>query len=94
MGEIGIAMAASSVAVVGVILNLAVWFALHVFFDKVGSLEAGPLRLWVPEPATLNWRVVVLAAISAVLLLWRHWRILSVLAASAFLSLAIRALAI
>jgi chromate transporter len=81
-------------AVVGVILNLAVWFALHVFFRTVNYVEAGTLRLWVPDPVTLDWRVVVLATISGFLLLWRHWTIPSVLAAAASISLAIHTLAV
>jgi chromate transporter len=75
---------------VGVILNLSVWFALHVFFGKVTPVMAGWLKLWVPEIATLDWRVVILAAISAVLLLWRHWGIAPVLAVASTLGLAVK----
>ncbi len=75
---------------VGVILNLAVWFGLHVFFGRVEHVLLGPLSLWVPDLATLDWRVVMLAALSGYLLLWRHWTILPVLGIAASLSLAIR----
>lgn len=85
------ALAAITAAVVGVILNLAVWFALHVFFGKVALVEAGPLKLWTPDLATLDPRVVALAALSAVLLLGRHWGIVQVLALSAALALALHA---
>ncbi|WP_306114558.1 MULTISPECIES: chromate efflux transporter [unclassified Roseovarius] len=37
------ALAAISAAVVGVILNLSVWFALHVLFAEVGQGAFGPL---------------------------------------------------
>ena len=84
------ALAAITAAVVGVILNLAVWFALHVFFGTVKLVDAGPLHLWVPDLATLDWRVVMLAAISGVLLLYRHWSIPSVLGIAAGLALALR----
>ena len=84
------ALKAITAAVVGVILNLAVWFALHVFFAKVTLIEWGPLTLWTPAVATLDWRVVVLAGLSAFLLLRRHWSILSVLALSAVLALGMR----
>ena len=77
------ALDAITAAVVGVILNLAVWFALHVFFAKVEAVREGPLILWTPDPASLDWRVVVLAAISAVLLLYRHWNMVVVLAVAA-----------
>lgn len=84
------ALAAIMAAVVGVILNLAVWFALHVFFARVEAGNIGPFRLPVPELATLDWRVVAIAAISAALLLWRHWPIAAVLAAAAALGLGLK----
>jgi chromate transporter len=84
------ALDAITAAVVGVILNLAVWFSLHVFFTKVTAVKAGPLILWTPDPSSLDPRVVVLAALSAVLLLWRHWNIAAVLAASSAGALAMK----
>ena len=38
------ALAAITAAVVGVIFNLSVWFALNVLFGKVTEMHAGPLR--------------------------------------------------
>jgi hypothetical protein len=35
-------------AVVGVILNQAVWFGLHALFAEVGEADLGPLRFSVP----------------------------------------------
>ena len=55
------ALAAITAAVVGVILNLAIWFALHVFFAKVTLIEIGPLKLWTPTLSSLDWRVVALS---------------------------------
>ncbi len=81
------ALGAITAAVVGVILNLSLWFALHVFFADVSRVEAGPLVLWVPDPATLDWRVVVLSLACAWLLLRRHWDIFRVLAVSALAGL-------
>ena len=60
------ALTAITAAVVGVILNLAVWFALHVLFGAVHVREAGPLRLLVPEVATVDVPAVVLAVGAAV----------------------------
>ncbi|MDX2258387.1 MAG: chromate efflux transporter [Hyphomicrobiaceae bacterium] len=84
------ALAAITAAVVGVILNLAVWFGLHVFFGTVDLVEWGALKLWLPDAASLDWRVVLLAAISAILLLRLHWGIAQVLAVSAGLALVLR----
>ncbi|HUF56585.1 MAG TPA: chromate efflux transporter [Thermohalobaculum sp.] len=81
------ALAAITAAVVGVILNLTLWFALHVFFAEVAEVRAGPLRLWLPDLATLDLRVVALAGVSALLLLGRHWSIPAVLAVSGGLAL-------
>jgi chromate transporter len=84
------ALTAITAAVVGVILNLAVWFALHVFFTKVALVETAGLKLWTPELASLDWRVVLLAAVSGYLLLVRHWGIAMVLAVASLSALAMR----
>jgi len=84
------ALAAITAAVVGVILNLTVWFALHVFFGRVELVTAWPLQIWTPTLSTLDWRVVVLAAICAVLLLRQHWTIAAVLAVAAALAVPMR----
>ncbi|MGE0844796.1 MAG: chromate efflux transporter [Flavobacteriaceae bacterium] len=77
------ALEAITAAVVGVVLNLSIWFALHVFFRKVELIEAGILKLWTPDLPTLDWRVILIAALSALLLLWRHWPMALVLAVAA-----------
>lgn len=66
-------LSAITAAVVGVILNLAIWFALHVFFREVALHQAGPLQLWTPTLSSVDWRVVGLSALSAYALLGRHW---------------------
>jgi chromate transporter len=88
------ALAAITAAVVGVILNLAIWFALHVFFAKVTLNEIGPLKVWTPTFSSLDWRVVVLSALSGFLLLKQRWSIPSVLGAASTLALIIRFLGI
>ena len=88
------ALAAITAAVVGVILNLAIWFALHVFFGMVTLNEIGPLKVWTPTFSSLDWRVVALSALSALLLLKQHWSIPSVLGAASTLALIIRFLGI
>ncbi|NNF59691.1 MAG: chromate efflux transporter [Gammaproteobacteria bacterium] len=73
------ALTAITAAVVGVILNLSIWFALHVFFAQVSVQSYGPLVLWQPELASLDWRVIVLALLSATLLFRFQWGISRVL---------------
>lgn len=48
------ALSAITAAVVGVILNLAIWFGLHVVFASVGEMHIAGLRLLVPDWSTLN----------------------------------------
>jgi chromate transporter len=59
-------------AVVGVILNLTVWFGLHVFFASVTRTALGPFTLWRPEVATLDLLTLALAAVAALALLRFH----------------------
>ncbi|MGI9371495.1 MAG: chromate efflux transporter [Hyphomicrobiales bacterium] len=77
------ALSAITAAVVGVILNLSIWFALHVVFETVTRREWGFLTLWQPDLATADWRVIALAILCAVMLLRFHWGIVRVLTVSA-----------
>ena len=55
------ALAGVTAAVVGVILNLSLWFALHVLFGNVAAVWHGPLRLWTPELASLRLEALLLS---------------------------------
>ncbi|WP_299041712.1 chromate efflux transporter [uncultured Tateyamaria sp.] len=61
------ALSAITAAVVGVILNLSIWFALHVLFGDVGAVPH--LALPMPDLATLNLWAVLLTAAAAYLML-------------------------
>jgi len=61
------ALAAITAAVVGVILNLTVWFSLHVLFGQVREVQAGPFRWYAFDPLELDLRVASLALLAAVL---------------------------
>jgi chromate transporter len=82
------ALSGVTAAVVGVILNLSLWFALHVFFGKVEAVRHGPLRLWLPDSSTIDVAAVVLACVAAVLLLRLKLGIAATLAISASAALA------
>lgn len=77
------ALSAIMAAVVGVIANLSVWFAAHVFFAQVGRTDYGPLTLLTPDPASLRPDLAALALLSGWLLLRRHWPLPLVLAIAA-----------
>ncbi|WP_421579903.1 chromate efflux transporter [Shinella sp. M31] len=77
------ALSAITAAVVGVILNLAVWFAVHTLFAEVTVLAAGPLRLELPVPATIILPSALLAVAAAVALFRFKISVLPVLGLSA-----------
>lgn len=86
------ALAAITAAVVGVILNLAIWFALHVVFARVTDVWVGPLRLYTPDAATLDPFALALAIAAAIALLRFKLPILALLALSAALGFAVKAI--
>jgi chromate transporter len=62
------ALAAVTAAVVGVIANLALWFALRVAFTRVETVTVGPMTLGLPDPLTLVPDAVALTALAMVCL--------------------------
>jgi chromate transporter len=62
------ALAAVTASVVGVIANLAVWFALHVLFREQAALSVGPLAIDLPIPMSVDFAALALAALAAVCL--------------------------
>lgn len=63
------ALSAITAAVVGVILNLSIWFAAHVFFDSVGTAAFGPFTVPAPLWQSVNMIPVALAVMAAVMLI-------------------------
>lgn len=72
-------LATLTAAVVGVIANLSVWFALHVLFGEVGEFNYGPLRLFAPEWSSFSWQAGLLSATAAMLIFRFKWNIIQVL---------------
>ena len=86
------ALEAITAAVVGVILNLSLWFALHVLFGDVRRLEAGPAGVWWPDLGTLDAGVLALTLLAAGLAFALSWGVLRVLTATALAGLAFGAI--
>lgn len=86
-------LSAITAAVVGVITNLAVWFALNVLFARVGEAEFGPFTLPVPELATLNPGAFAIAVGAGVALLRFHVNLFAVLGAATLAGIAVTMLA-
>jgi len=83
------ALSTITAAVVGVVLNLGVWFALHVFFAAVDEIRLGPVRLFVPAWQTVDPAAVGLSALAAVALLRFRLPMPAVLAGAAALGVAL-----
>ncbi|HWL97556.1 MAG TPA: chromate efflux transporter [Nocardioidaceae bacterium] len=81
------ALTGITAAVVGVIANLAVYFAVHTLFAESRLYEAGPIRLDLPVPATVEPVALVIGAIAMVLIFNLKWSVLRTLGACAALGL-------
>lgn len=84
------ALAAVTAAVVGVILNLSVWFALHVVFGEVVERWAGWLRWYAFDPTTFDLKVGALAAVAAILAFVLHRGLIELVVVMAALGIAVR----
>jgi chromate transporter len=84
------ALAAITAAVVGVILNLAVWFTLHVLFRRVTEMHAGLLRWFSIDLASLDIAAAVLTAIAAGLMFGAHVGLITTVGIMAVLGIVVR----
>jgi len=84
------ALAAITAAVVGVILNLTVWFALHVLFGQVTEKQAGPLRYFAFDPLALDLKTAALAIIAGVLAFRLHRSLIEVVGVMAVLGVVVK----
>jgi chromate transporter len=86
------ALTAVTAAVVGVILNLTLWFVLHVLFAEITEMRAGPLRWYAFDPLTIDLKVSALAVVAAALAFVFHRGLLQLVAIMAALGIAVRLL--
>ena len=84
------ALTAITAAIAGVILNLAVWFALHTLFHEVASVEFAGLRLQVPALRSLDGAATALTLAAAFLIFRLKAGALKTLAACALAGMALR----
>jgi chromate transporter len=83
------ALSAITAAVVGVILNLAVWFAVHTLFGRAYTLEVFGARMELPDLASANLPAIALALGAAIALFRFKAGMLQVLAACSLAGLAL-----
>jgi chromate transporter len=86
-------LAAITAAVVGVIANLSLWFALHVLFRKVGQADIGIGSIWWPDWTSLDVKAIAIGIAAATILFGFKWGIIRTLAICAGAGLALHSLA-
>lgn len=62
-------LSAITAAVVGVVMNLAIWFALHVVFLEVRAFEVFGVGPDLPVLASIDWRAALLSAAAMIAML-------------------------
>jgi chromate transporter len=82
------ALTGITAAVVGVIANLGVYFAVHTLFRETRPAGGSVLALELPDPSTLRPVALVIAAVAAVLIFRLRWSVLRTLGICAVLGLA------
>jgi len=85
------ALTGVTAAVVGVIANLAVFFALHTLFDRNRDVDAGPVSVDVPVLSSWDPVAFTITAIALAAMLWRGWGPLRTLGLCALLGLGVYA---
>jgi chromate transporter len=82
------ALSGITAAVVGVIANLALYFALHTVFSDSQQHRWGPINTSLPVPGTVVWSAVVITALGFVMILRLQWSVLRTLGACALAGIA------
>jgi chromate transporter len=81
------ALSAITAAVVGVILNLAVWFGIHTLFRETRTIGA-PFDMTLPILQTVDPGAVMIGAVAFLVLFGLRWNIFRTLGISALLGIA------
>jgi chromate transporter len=75
-------LSAITAAVVGVIMNLAIWFSLHTLFAQVDEVHRFGMRLFVPNLATIDPAATLITIGAFIALLYLHIGVFKMLAGS------------
>jgi chromate transporter len=81
------ALTGITAAVVGVIANLAVYFAVHTLFSSSTDRTWGAVHLDLPDPTSLRPVALAIALVAALLIVKRGWPVLRTLGVCAALGL-------
>jgi chromate transporter len=85
------ALTAITAAVVGVILNLAIWFAIHTIFAEVHHVSWGPFAFEAPVLGSLRLWALLLSGAAIVAMFRLGWGMLQTLAATSVAGMALYA---
>ena len=85
------ALSAITASVVGVILNLSIWFAIHTVFRKVMPIRSFGLSFEMPVPASVDPAALLLSLAAALAIFRFNIGMLTVLAGSCVAGLLLRA---
>jgi chromate transporter len=85
-------LSAITAAVVGVILNLAIWFAVHTLFVDVVRVRLGPIAFDAPVIASMNAWSVALSVAALLAIFWLRAGMATVLAGASAAGLLLFAL--
>lgn len=69
------ALSCVTAAVVGVILNLGLWFGLHIVFGQSSERAWGPIRIDLPHLSSFEPRALLITALTSIALLKLKWGI-------------------
>ncbi len=83
------ALTGVTAAVVGVIANLAVFFALHTLFDDSREVDAGPVHLDVPVLSEWDPVAFAITGVALAVMFWRGWGPMRTLGLCALLGLGV-----
>jgi chromate transporter len=83
------ALTGITAAVVGVIANLAVYFALHTLFAATNGVDRGPFSFEVPVLGSLQVAALALTALGCVLIFALKWSALRTLGVCALAGIAV-----
>ena len=84
------ALTGITAAVVGVIANLAVFFALHTLFAATTTVRAGVLRVQLPEVSTLSLPALGVTVLACVLIFAAKWSVLRTLGVCALVGMGVQ----
>jgi chromate transporter len=82
------ALTGITAAVVGVIANLALYFAVHTLFAETTQVTWGPLDVELPDLTTLRVTSLVIAIVAAGMIFRLRWSVLRTLGACALIGVA------